>query len=411
MSKISENQSNLTDQPSNENVMELMIAIKKEIMTALKDVEQKVVSLTDRVDAAIHESKCAMELAKEANVNASQASNEVKQLSDELSKCKAKLANSEAKYEAVHEHVISMDNYGRKENLILQGIAESKGDENCDALVRKVMREKLLLKDVDKIVLQRVHRIPSQKSPRPIIMRFMWFADRERVWAARTNLRKSGLFLLEDFAKEVVDRRRTLQPILKRARLLNHHAILKGDRIVIDKRSYSINQLHQLPLELQPAHAATRQVEDVLAFFTGATPLSNFYKTNVEIDGQTYSSVEQYFQYSKAVFTENLEKANKILESSQPARCKAIGDSIKVDDDAWLPEAKRIMRKGCYAKFNQDDFAKKTLIDTQNYVLAEASKDKIWGIGLTLSAKNIANKDDWGQNCLGQTLMSIRAEM
>ena len=98
MSKISGSQTHLLEQPCDESIKALMSAMKEEIMTALRDVEQKVVSLTDRVDAAIHESKCAMELAKEANVNASRASNEVKQLSDELSKCKAKLAHSEAKY-------------------------------------------------------------------------------------------------------------------------------------------------------------------------------------------------------------------------------------------------------------------------------------------------------------------------
>ena len=67
------------------------------------------------------------------------------------------------------------------------------------------------------------------------------------------------------------------------------------------------------------------------------------------------------------------------------------------------------MTKAFTAKFNQDRYAQQYLKDTGDYVLAEASTNKIWGIGKRLNDKNIAQKDTWtGQNLLGTILMKIR---
>jgi ribA/ribD-fused uncharacterized protein len=251
--------------------------------------------------------------------------------------------------------------------------------------------------------------LPSIKTPRPIIVRFVCHGDLERVWAARGKLKKSKIFMTEDFPKEYINRRRALFPVMKRARELNHHAVIKGDRLFIDRQPYTVNTVNNLPAELQPAAAAIRKEENVLAFFSGATPLSNFYRANFIIDGRTYTSMEQYFQYSKALFAESPDKAQQILNASNPAICKRIGDSLTVNQDRWFPESKQVMAKGCSAKFHQDVYAKQYLKNTGDYILAEASKDKVWGIGRHLQDKNIARQGSWaGQNLLGTILMRIR---
>ena len=79
------------------------------------------------------------------------------------------------------------------------------------------------------------------------------------------------------------------------------------------------------------------------------------------------------------------------------------------NNDEWLNEAKDAVQKACHAKFSQDDYAKKTLKDTLGDHLAEASMDKIWGIGLTLRDKDLGDKSKWtGRNTLGSILMHIR---
>ena len=194
-----------------------------------------------------------------------------------------------------------------------------------------------------------------------------------------------------------------------KAREMKHFSILKGDRLIVGKQQYTVNTINQLPDELQPAKMATRKENNVLAFFTGATPLSNFYKSNFQINNRTYSSVEQYFQYCKAVFAEDKEAAKKILDATFPAKCKYFGKSVRVNQDQWLAEAKTVMLKACTAKFEQDLYARQYLKDTGNYVLAEASLDPDWGIGKRLHDKDISKKDSWtGQNLLGLILMQIR---
>ena len=316
----------------------------------------------------------------------------------------------------LEERLISLDNYGKRENLIVYGI-EEKQSENCDEVIRTFLKKELKMQNVEKIKFQRVHRLPSERKPRPMIIRFMWYADRNRVWEERSKLKKTKLFLSEDFSKEYASRRRTLYPVWKRAKDLGHTASLRGDSLIIDNKKYNINNLNTLPLELQPAHAATRKVgekNEILAFFTGATPLSNFFKTDIKIDGKNFTSVEQFFQYKKALFAERADIAQKIHNTDLPAGCKHAGDGLQVDNDQWLPLAKQAMYTGCLAKFQQDCYARSFLVDTENLILAEASNDKTWGIGMSIKdekLKEIKN-DTWqGQNLLGNILMRIRNEL
>ena len=384
-------------------------SLKAEFKTMTTKFEEQFKSLTTKIDGALFDAKNATDTAKSAQSDASKALNKVKTIHDDLFVYKQKLTESEAKRSALEERVIALELYGRRENLIFEGIKQIGSVDNCEVLVRKVIKETLEIPDADDIKIQRVHRIPSTKDPKPIIVRFLWYGDREKVWAARKKLKNTGVFIAEDLPKEYAKRRRTLYPIMQRARFLNHNAFFKGDRLVIDNVSYNVNTLHQLPEALSPAMAATRKDQDVFAFFTGATPLSNFYRTDISIDDRTYASVEQYFQYCKAVHAQNNESAKKILEASTPSDCKRIGDKIKVNSDNWLPEAKQVMMKACTAKFHQDEYAQKYLLETGDYILAEASKDNVWGIGMGLNDKNIAQKQNWsGQNTLGKILMDIR---
>ena len=179
----------------------------------------------------------------------------------------------------------------------------------------------------------------------------------------------------------------------------------------MDQTSYTVNTVHQLPTELQPAHVATRKTDDVVAFFTGATPLSNFYKSDIELDSRSFSSVEQYYQYRKALYAEQPAKAQKILENTLPLNCKRIGDSIMAGD-GWLQEGEKAMYHACKAKFTQNTYARQFLLATGERTLAEASTDLIWGSGKRLNDQDTTNRHAWtGQNRLGKVLMKIRNEI
>lgn len=168
-----------------------------------------------------------------------------------------------------------------------------------------------------------------------------------------------------------------------------------------------------LPQELNPAKLETKQYGDVTAFFSRSSPFSNFYTCcNLLIDDTPYDHVEQYIQSQKAIFAEKPDLAREILGNKDPAVCKKIGDTLKIDEDEWRTIADNKMIKACKAKFSQSDGLKRMLLDTENRILAEAGPNLYWGTGLKLNNPDNGNKDKWlGQNKLGNILMSVRSEL
>ena len=72
-----------------------------------------------------------------------------------------------------------------------------------------------------------------------------------------------------------------------------------------------------------------------------------------------------------------------------------------------------VVYEGLLAKFSQNESLKKQLEATGRAILAEcAVRDKIWGIGLSMSDPNRLDRNKWcGQNLLGYTLMMVRERL
>ena len=67
------------------------------------------------------------------------------------------------------------------------------------------------------------------------------------------------------------------------------------------------------------------------------------------------------------------------------------------------------MQRGLALKFGQSDELKQFLMATKSKILVEVSPtDRYWGIGYSMTSPDLANKDKWGQNKLGELLMIQR---
>ena len=200
---------------------------------------------------------------------------------------------------------------------------------------------------------------------------------------------------------------------MKEAQKQKKVAYLRADQLIINSQVYTVETINKLPPELDPAKIATKRCEKVTAFFTGASPLSNFFRTPyLEIDGQRFSTVEQYLQSEKAYFANKPNIAMDIKSTEDPAICKRLGDGIKVDDAEWLPVAIDKVFKACRIKFRNDPRANTFLRETGNTVLAEAGPNLIWGTGAKLNDANVMNIESWkGRNELGKILIQIRTEL
>lgn len=142
--------------------------------------------------------------------------------------------------------------------------------------------------------------------------------------------------------------------------------------------------------------------------------LSNWYLSDFQIDGITFTSMEQYMMYKKAVCFKDENIANQILAEKNVVKIKELGRLVSgYDEHIWNGVRQIIIYEGLLAKFSQNEFLKGRLLDTKNYILAEcAVKDRIWGIGLSLTDPKRLIPSEWkGQNLLGYALMMVRGRL
>ena len=111
-----------------------------------------------------------------------------------------------------------------------------------------------------------------------------------------------------------------------------------------------------------------------IAFASWFSPLSNFYPSEILVNGTSYSCVEQAIQHSKVLNEGNEEIAGAIMKSTDPARIKKLGDKVKISkDSSWIKCRELAMRTALMAKFNSHPTLKQALLATAGFDLVEAT--------------------------------------
>lgn len=320
------------------------------------------------------------------------------------------------------ERLIQVEGQSRRNNLLIDGIAETQGEtwEKTEENLRQFIKDKLQIPH--DIAIERAHRIGKKDNdkPRTIIVRFSLYKQREEVWKARTKLSKSNVWISEDFPPEIKRERQILLPIFRSAQ--NQPGItscsLKVNKLYINNKQFSVETLSQLPEHLKPENLCKKSDDSskVTVFFRKESLLSNFNtSTPVNIEGTTFNCVEQYFQHEKALFFKKDSKAAEIKRNLDPRSQKRIGDQIKgsvPENESWLDKAKHVMKNAVKAKMDQNALARQALLNTNTHKLGEASRDRTWGTGIPLHHKNATNTNFWsGKNLMGEILMELRDSM
>lgn len=142
--------------------------------------------------------------------------------------------------------------------------------------------------------------------------------------------------------------------------------------------------------------------------------LSNWYPSPFELDGVAYSSMEQYMMHRKALRFGDEDTAAQILATDDVAWIKALGRSVSpYDDHVWSGVRQVVVYEGLLAKFSQDQDFRSKLMGTGASMLAEcAVRDRVWGIGLSMSDPRRFDPSEWrGQNLLGYALVLVRERL
>ena len=124
-------------------------------------------------------------------------------------------------FRVLEERLVDQEAMARRNNLLFFGVEEKEG-ENCVKIVSEIVQD-LGISDRE-FPMQIAYRLrpPSRNNeisqrvscPRPIIVKFVDFRDKEAVRYARHKLRKP-ISVLEDFPIEIREARKSLEPELR----------------------------------------------------------------------------------------------------------------------------------------------------------------------------------------------------
>ena len=232
------------------------------VMAAMKNMLHEVLQgygldtiKKDIVDLK-HSVENASVIGEEAKAIASENKTELVKLRIELEQTKQQL-------KLERDARLRNECQSRRSNLRFYGFPEvdKETDSMCEATILECIN-KDLRQNIDDMKIERSHRLgPKGRYPRPIIVKFSFYKDRELVWGAKKNLKGTNYFMKEDFPPEIEKKRNILLPVFlaaKRDKTLGNVSLVM-DKLYINKNLYTSDTIHRLPLHLRPENLATRQ--------------------------------------------------------------------------------------------------------------------------------------------------------
>ena len=136
----------------------------------------------------------------------------------------------------------NIEDQSRRNNIKFYGIPERSSWETweqSEAIVREIMDTKLRLPNVAQTQITRAHRLGRKSNdqnadPRPIIVKYDFFRDRQAVLRASGKLKEDPVSLSEDFCQRTSDfRKNTLRPKMLAARSQGKYAVMRHRRLII----------------------------------------------------------------------------------------------------------------------------------------------------------------------------------
>ena len=352
---------------------------------------------------------------------------EISTLKQENNVLRYKCNQLEQEQQLLKDRLDRMENAQLENNLIMHGVEESTAWEYPETRYAKIIEHLASTMNAETAIEQRdMARTLSIKKTvrlgrfnldrcRPISITFTKFEDVEYLLANKCYLPK-GIYLNKEYTAEIERKRKLLRPILKMAKQhpdFKDKCFMDEDYLKIKGKKYNVDNLHQLPEEINGFKASTKKDGDITCFYGELNPFSNFHPVNFELDGTIYTSSEQFIQQQKAqLFGDRVTEA-KIMSALNPLQCKKEGRNVRnFDQNNWNSNAKSLCLPGIKAKFEQNEWLRKLLLSTANEILAEASYDEVWGTGKSFYHKDCTIKDKWTSiGIVGEMLMEIRANL
>ena len=211
------------------DVLNGLVRSVNDINTKINQIEVKV----DSHEVILCELRDKIESNEETTRNIkSQLELSIAEAKNDISSIGAKMQRVADRVSATEAKLIDQEARSRRQNLLFFGVAEKEG-ENCTKIIEDIIGK--LNVSTRKNPLQRAHRHGAPKSrndighgkknPRPIIVNFLDFQDKEAVRLARKKL-AAPISISEDFPFEIREARKKLLPELKELKNKNKNAFI-----------------------------------------------------------------------------------------------------------------------------------------------------------------------------------------
>ena len=316
-------------------------------------------------------------------------------------------------YKVLKQDIKNQKEYTQRYNLIFEKIPE-KRNENPVLEIDSLLFRWLHLPNA-RFEIDKAHRMGTYDSSRrrPIIVKFKTHRAKEVVYSRRKMLKGTGIFINLHLTDEHQRESALLDKVARYAQNSDPSAKRQGDKIWYKHKLCTLKELSASDLSIHNIHQ--RENESVVGFLGQLSPLSNFFRTDLLIEGRKYENVEKYFQSKKAEMYGDMQTMSEILLQEDPVEIKKLskriarpgGKPLVRDMNAEV----KIMHTALKAKFNKPEL-KTFLLATANKSIVECSSDQFWGCGLGLQDPEALVKAKWkGQNKLGQLISSIRGEL
>lgn len=213
-------------------------------------VEQDIKSCNDRINTLEHSAQFL-----------SNAHDEQKALKNRIDKLSASFEKSKNVNNNVKERLNEVESQNLRNNLLFFAIKEQQQPadgnnaemnvdqtekqettnktENCIDIILDFCENQLNLENAkNELQIEKAYRLgkrkPENQKPRPIVVKFRDFNDREKVKRVSNRLKDTDYGISQHFPQDVLMRRRKLIPIMLNKRKENKKAHLVGDKLYVD---------------------------------------------------------------------------------------------------------------------------------------------------------------------------------
>lgn len=314
------------------------------------------------------------------------------------------------------QHIAS-DSKHRKFNLVFDGIAEA-ANENAKGLISNIFNSSNGLADATSI--DTAYRLgkPSANYTRPILVAFHSIAAKDNVLRNASKIKLTAgfpnLWINRDQPDLTRKQSANARKCFNLMKLNKHKCTLSGTSITYNGKVHHYKDLNKLPKGSRLED--TRMIEcndgkDV-CFQGDLSYLSNFHSAPLFYKNKHFEHSEQAFQWSKAVTSNDLERARLILSLEDPVAIKHLGDEV-TPSEQWALSEINTLRLITYLKFTQNKSLGDRLRNCTFENFYECTTSTYWGTGfkLPLNTREIDTSKFEGENHSGIILKNVKARL